>query len=160
MFFIPFLSSLPIKCAFFDLSFFISKQGISFSIYIYSFSCLASHFIQNPLLTSRNDDSLFPTHSFQASWLTLCHVRMGWSASTNRNSLNLRTWVAGEWVRAKLLLVTAGGRKSVSCLRSSFKCCNIFHLINSVRRALVGTERDARGVPLRCTEMEDVPWQV
>lgn len=56
-------------------------------------------------------------------------------------------------MRAKLLLVTAGGQKSVSYLRGSFKFCNIFHLINSVRRALVGTERGACGVPLRCTDM-------
>lgn len=42
------------------------------------------------------------------------------------------------------------------------KCCNISHVINSVQRALVKVQKDARSVLLQlCTEeVENVPCQV
>lgn len=104
----------------YDLSCFISEQGISFSLYIYSFSCLSFYSIWNPLPTSKSNYSplflsLFP-HTFLPGIMTvtICHLWICWSARPNKYSLNLRTWVVGEWVGAKLLLVNAGGWKMLA----------------------------------------------
>lgn len=120
MFLNPFYFLISYQMYFFlTYIFFISEQGISLS-YIYSFPFLSFHFIWNLLLISKSNYSLFLLsllpHTFLPGLRTMnvCHLRTCWSASTNENSLNLRTWMAGERVGAKLLLVNAGGQRMLA----------------------------------------------
>lgn len=122
MFLYPFYFLISYQMYFFlTYIFFPSLNRVFLSrSYIYSFPCISFHFIWNPLLTSKSNYSLFLLsllpHTFLSGLrtVTVCHLRTCWSASTNENSLNLRTWVAGERVGAKLLLVNAGWQRMLA----------------------------------------------
>jgi hypothetical protein len=59
--------------------------------------------------------SSFP-HAFLSGLMTVtrCHLWICFSTGTNEHPLNIRVWVAGGWVGAKLLLLNVGGKKMVA----------------------------------------------